>query len=76
MKEHSELSSIVMKYREYKEVKQGIAEAREMIEEGDDDIKELAKLELSELEGKVDDLRWKLKSCYCLKIQMMKEMLY
>ncbi|MDH8678543.1 peptide chain release factor 1 [Fusibacter bizertensis] len=61
MKEHSELSSIVMKYREYKEVKQGIAEAREMIEEGDDDIKELAKLELSELEGKVDDLEMEVK---------------
>lgn len=61
MKEHSELSSIVVKYREYKEVKQGIAEAREMIEEGDDEIKELAKMELSELEGRVDALEMEVK---------------
>ncbi|GAB6107613.1 peptide chain release factor 1 [Fusibacter bizertensis] len=61
MKEHSELSSIVVKYREYKEVKQGIAEAREMIEEGEDDIKELAKLELAELEERVVELEMEVK---------------
>ncbi len=61
MKEHSELSSIVVKYREYKEVKQGIAEAREMIEEGDDEIRELAKMELSELESRVDALEMEVK---------------
>ncbi len=49
MKEHSDISPIVEKYREYKEVKQNIADAKEILkEESDEDMRELAKEELSE----------------------------
>lgn len=62
MKEHSELSSIVMKYREYKSAKQGIEDAKEMIRESDDEeIRELAKMELTELEGQIDALEMDVK---------------
>lgn len=62
MKEHSELSLIVMKYREYKGVKQGIEEAKEMLYQSDDDeIKELAKAELVELESVVETLEFDVK---------------
>lgn len=62
MKEHSELSLIVMKYREYKSVKQGIEEAKEMLyHSDDDDIKELAKAELVDLEAVIVDLEFDVK---------------
>ncbi len=62
MKEHSELSLIVMKYREYKGVKQGIEEAKEMLYHSDDDeIKELAKAELVELEAVIETLEFDVK---------------
>lgn len=62
MKEHSELSNIVMKYREYKSVKQGIEDAKEMLYESDDEeMKELAKMELSELEGQIETLEFDVK---------------
>lgn len=62
MKEHAELSNIVMKYREYKTVLQGIAEAKEMIAESDDEeMRDLAKLELSDLEGQVTQLEMDVK---------------
>ncbi|OJV62366.1 MAG: peptide chain release factor 1 [Clostridiales bacterium 38-18] len=61
MKEHSELSSIVLKYREYKDVVNGIEEAKEMLEEGDDEIRELAKIELADLEDKVEGLEIEVK---------------
>lgn len=61
MKEHSELSSIVLKYREYKDVVNGIEEAKEMLEEGDDEIRELAKIELADLEEKVEVLEVEVK---------------
>ncbi len=62
MKEHAELSNIVMKYREYKTVLQGIEEAKEMIAESDDEeMRDLAKLELSDLEGQVTQLEMDVK---------------
>lgn len=62
MKEHSELSNIVMKYREYKSVKQGIEDAKEMLYESDDEeMRELAKMELSELEGQIETLEFEVK---------------
>lgn len=62
MKEHSELSNIVMKYREYKSVKQGIEDAKEMLYESDDEeMRELAKMELSELEGQIESLEVEVK---------------
>lgn len=62
MKEHSELSNIVTKYREYKAVKEGIEEATEMLHNSDDDeMKELARTELSELEAQVTTLEVEVK---------------
>ena len=62
MKEHSELSNIVMKYREYKSVLQGIDEAKEMISESDDEeMRDLAKLELADLEAQVQQLEMDVK---------------
>lgn len=52
MKEQNDLSSIVDKYTQYKQVKQDIEDSLEMLEtESDEELRELAKEELSE--GKV-----------------------
>ncbi|MBF4694557.1 peptide chain release factor 1 [Fusibacter ferrireducens] len=62
MKEHSEMSQIVEKYKEYKAVKQGIEEAKEMLQESnDEEMRELAKMELSELEGSIETIEMDLK---------------
>ena len=44
MKEHSDLEPIVLKYREYKQVKQGMEEAKEML--SDPELKALAEEEM------------------------------
>ncbi len=62
MKEHSEMSLIVEKYKEYKSAKQGIEDAKEMLQESnDEEIRELAKMELSELEGSIEGIEVELK---------------
>lgn len=44
MKEHSDLEPIVMKYREYTNVLQSIADSKEILqEESDEELRELAK---------------------------------
>lgn len=55
-KKHSELSPIVDAFREYEKVLQGMADAREMISGSDQEMGELAKEELAELEGKIPGL--------------------
>lgn len=62
MKEHSEMSQIVEKYKEYKNVKQGIEEAKEMLQESnEEEMRELAKMELSELEISIEAIEVDLK---------------
>ena len=62
MKEHSDLEPIVMKYREYSEVLSNISYSKEILqEESDEELRELAKMELSELEDKVEPLESELK---------------
>ena len=57
MKEHSDLEPIVMKYREYTNVLNSIKESKEILqEESDEELRELAKMELSELEDQVEPL--------------------
>ena len=48
VKEMGEMEPIVKKYQEYKKVKEGIDEAKELLSESgsDDEMKELAKMEL------------------------------
>lgn len=62
-KELGELEPIVKKYKEYKIVKDGINEAKELLSEKgiDDELKEMAKMELSDLEGKVGAIEAELK---------------
>ncbi len=60
-KEHKSLSPLVSTFREWKEVEKREKEARELLREGDEDIKELAREELKELEGKAQELEEKLK---------------
>ena len=61
IKEMGEMEPIVNKYKEYKKAKEGIADAREMLEAGDEELKELAKMELSELEDKLPQMEEELK---------------
>ena len=50
VKEMGEMEPIVKKYKEYKKAKSDLAEAKEMLDEGDEEMRELAKMEISELE--------------------------
>ena len=62
MKEHADLEPIVMKYREYKEVTDNIKESKAILEEeSDEELRELAKMELSELEDRVQPIEDELK---------------
>lgn len=53
VKEMGEMEPIVKKYKEYKKAKTEMADAKEMLEEGDEEMRELAKMEISELEGTI-----------------------
>jgi len=54
VKELSDIEPIVNKYKEYKEVKEGLAEARAILStSNDEELREIAKMELGELEDKL-----------------------
>lgn len=62
VREHSDLEPIVMKYREYKEVINGIKDSKEILQESsDEELRELAKMELSDLEGRIEAIKDELK---------------
>lgn len=62
MKEHSDLSAVVEKYKEYKGTKEAIAEAKEMLGENlDDEMRQLVKEELSENTDKLEVIQEELK---------------
>jgi peptide chain release factor 1 len=61
IKEHSEITPVINKYREYKDVKRRMQEAKDILDnENDAEYRELAKMELEELEdgfqALIDDL--------------------
>ncbi|MDV6379174.1 peptide chain release factor 1 [Sporosarcina sp. GW1-11] len=61
-KEQSDLQETVEVYREYKEVQAQYKQAKEMQEEHlDEDMKELVKMEIDELEGRIEPLEEQLK---------------
>lgn len=61
-KEYSDITPIVEKYRIYKEIKEGIEESKEIIADGsDDELVEMAKMELSELQDQLPGLEEELK---------------
>jgi peptide chain release factor 1 len=60
-KEQADMEEIVQVFREYKKVVQGIAEAKSMFQEKlDDEMRELVKMELEELEDREAELKEKL----------------
>ena len=59
MKEHSEITDIVAKYREYKNVKKSIEDAKAML--SDSELKELAEMEIEEGKEKLPKIEEELK---------------
>jgi peptide chain release factor 1 len=59
--ERAELEPVVLRYREYEDVLKQIQEARELLEEEDAEIVELAQSELNELEPRAETLAEQLK---------------
>ena len=61
-KAHSELAPIVAKWREYNHVKKQLADTEEMLHDRlDEDLKELAQMELNDLKEKIPVLEQELK---------------
>ena len=59
-KEQASLQAAYDLFQEYKEVKDGIDGAKELMKENDPEIKEMAKMELDELEDRMPDIIKKL----------------
>ena len=63
MKEHKQITPVVEKYKEYKNVKQTITDSEEMIKaESDPELLEMAREELNEAKDKVPALEEELKN--------------
>ncbi len=60
-KELNSLEELYKTYQEYKRAVEAAEEARQVLTEGDEELKELAKEELKELEPKLEELSQKLK---------------
>ena len=60
-RERAELEPVVTRYQEYKDVLWQIEEARELLQEDDDEMVELAQAELRELQPRAGDLAGELK---------------
>ena len=62
MKEHSDIEPIVFKYREFRETRDGLEDAKEMLRDKlDDEMKELVKDEIKELETNLDTIEEELR---------------
>lgn len=61
MKEHSDMTPIVEKYREYKKVSANYEEACSMMKEEDKEIRELAEVEMLESKEKMHEIEEELK---------------
>ena len=61
IKEMGEIEPIVKKYKEYKKAKEELAEAKEMLEDGDEEMRELAKMEISDLDEQIEQEEEELK---------------
>jgi len=61
MKEHASIEDIVLKFKEYKKQKQAMDEAKEMMEEKDPELKELAEAEYYEDKDKLEKIEDELK---------------
>ena len=61
VREHAELNKIVTVYRAYKKILADIEESQALLQDGDFDIKELAREELAELRRREDELEQALR---------------
>jgi len=61
MKEYSHLRPICETYQELRALEQEISDARELLEEGDSELRDLAREELNELEPRLEPLTHRLK---------------
>ena len=60
-KQHRDMEPIVEKFREYRTLKTGIADARAMLNESDPEIKQMAQAELDELQPRLEPIEEALK---------------
>ncbi|MFO8048577.1 MAG: peptide chain release factor 1 [Desulfosudaceae bacterium] len=60
-REHSELSKIVEVYREYQDIEADLSESRELLQDKDPEIKDLAQQEVDELTRRREELESRLK---------------
>jgi peptide chain release factor 1 len=61
-KERSDIQEIVEKFREYTQKTSELDDARAMLREDDDEMRELAEIEIAELEPRLEELEEELKS--------------
>lgn len=62
IKEMGEIEPIVKKYEEYKKAKTDLTDAKDIVEnETDEEMRDLAKMEVNELEDKIEELEGELK---------------
>ena len=61
MKQHRNLGIIVEKYREVRKMTEALAGAKEMLEMGDDELREMAQAEIAEIEQKLPQAEDELK---------------
>ena len=61
MKELGELEPVALKYKEYQKAVEEMAQAKEMLEQDDEEIRELAKMEIADLEEKIPAIENELK---------------
>ncbi|SNS64046.1 bacterial peptide chain release factor 1 (bRF-1) [Anaerovirgula multivorans] len=63
IKEHSELEPIVAKYKEYRASEEALKEAKEILydKSAEEELREMAKMEMDELAEKIDELKEELR---------------
>ena len=61
MKELGELEPVALKYKEYQKATEEMDQAKEMLEQDDEELRELAKMEISDLEERLPALENELK---------------
>ncbi len=62
IKEMGEMEPVVKKYEEYRKAKADLADAKEIVEnESDEELRDLAKMEVSELEESIENMEGELK---------------
>ena len=60
-KQHRDLEAVVEKYREYRKITEGLAEARAMLNDSDAGMREMAQAELDDLQPRVAQVEEELK---------------